>query len=64
MATVVGTQTSENEKNRIVILIGTATMEFGDDVLLIPIPPEHQAPLGREIEVKWEVILKEVEDIP
>ena len=64
MATVVGTQTSESEKNRIVVLIGTATMEFGDDILLITIPPEHQAPTGREIEVRWEVTLREVEDVP
>ena len=59
MATVVGTQTSENEKNRKVVLVGTANMAFGDDVLLINIPVEHQAPTGRTIEVQWQVVITE-----
>lgn len=59
MAQVIGTQTSENEKNRKVVLLGTANMAFGDDILLINIPIEHQAPPGRTIEVEWQVIIVE-----
>jgi hypothetical protein len=64
MAGVLGLQTSEDEKDRKVILVGTATMEVGDDVLLIDIPTEHQAPTGRETELKFEVKLTEVKDVP
>jgi len=64
MASVLGIQTSQNEKNRKVILRGTATMEVGDDVLLIDIPSEHQAPTGRETELKFEVKIVEAKDVP
>ena len=64
MASVLGIQTSQNEKNRKVVLSGTATMEVGDDVLLIDIPSEHQAPTGRETELKFEIKITEVKDVP
>ncbi len=61
MATIVGTQTADEEKERMVTLKGTAQMNPGDEVLQIDIPPENQAPTGRVLEIRWEVKLIEQE---
>jgi len=62
MASVTGLQTDDKRKEKATTLTGTATMDTGDDILIIEIPPQDQAPTNRTVEVKWQVTLKEVED--
>lgn len=59
MATVVGTQSSESVNERGVVLRGTALLVPGDVQLSVPIPTEHQAVTGRQLEITWEVELDE-----
>ncbi|KKN37901.1 hypothetical protein LCGC14_0758810 [marine sediment metagenome] len=59
MATVTGTQTSESILDKGVVLKGTALLTPGDATLSIPIPTNHQALVGRELEIIWEVDLEE-----
>ncbi len=59
MATVIGTQTGELVLDKGIFLNGTALLSPGDTTLSIPIPTNHQAPVGRELEVIWEVDLEE-----
>lgn len=44
---------------RTVTLKGNAIMGAGDDILLIPIPPEHQCAAGRPIKVQAEISFEE-----
>lgn len=59
MAIVVGTQTGETIADKGVVLKGTAQLTPGDDKLDIPIPSNHQAATGRELQITWEVNLEE-----
>ena len=59
MATVIGTQTGETVLDKGVVLKGTALLTPGDTTLSVPIPTEHQAVTGRELEITWEVDLEE-----
>lgn len=64
MASVTGLQTQDKRNEKTTELTGTATMDTGDDVLIIEIPVEDQAPTNRTVEVRWQIVLKEVEDTP
>jgi hypothetical protein len=59
MATVTGTQSSESVNERGVVLRGTALLVPGDVQLSVPIPTQHQAVTGRQLEIVWEVELDE-----
>lgn len=59
MATVIGTQTGEKTSPKGIVLTGTALLAPGDTTLSIPIPTEHQAPTGRDLEVDWVVDMEE-----
>ncbi len=59
-----GIQTNEEVDDKKVTLRGTAQMLPGDDVLKINIPTENQAPVGRFLEVKWEVDIDEPIAVP
>ena len=61
MAIVAGLQTSEEEDEKTVILKGTATLVPGDDTLRISIPPEHQTPTNRTIDIRWTIRIVEQE---
>ena len=59
MPTVIGTQTGEKTSPKGIVLTGTALLAPGDTTLSIPIPTEHQAPTGRDLEVDWVVDMEE-----
>jgi hypothetical protein len=62
MATVIGTQTSEQAKEKSTVLKGSAILQPGDDVLQIDIPLDHQAPTGRRLRVSWQLTIREEDD--